>query len=129
MILDTDILIDYFRGQLKTKEYIIQTQEQFTISRATHMELMFGARSKREMQTIHKQLKSLQITLLEINDQISGKAGEFFQSYHHTFGLGIMDAFIAATAYVSGQTLVTQNIKHFRMIKQIDVASIIGIKL
>ena len=68
-----------------------------------------------------KQLKALGIEVLEINENISMIAGDLFEKYYHSHGLGIMDALVAASAIVTKDTLVSHNIKHFTFIKELKL--------
>ncbi len=121
MIIDTTVLVDFFRGREKTKEYLINADENLALSRISWMELVCGARNKIELLNIKKQLEMLNIEMIEINEDISQKASLLFEKYYHSNGLSIPDAFIAAQAIIINERLTTHNIKHFKFIEDLKV--------
>ena len=56
MIIDTDVLIWYMRGNEKAFE-IIENQHNFFISVVTYMELVQGMRNKNELNELRKALR------------------------------------------------------------------------
>lgn len=117
MVIDTTVFIDFFRGEKKAEEFLINTNEPFVISRVVLMELIRGLKSKRDIKVLLKQLASLTIEVKELDEEISQTAGSLFEAYYHSHGLGIMDALVAATAFVQKNNLTTHNLKHFNFIK------------
>lgn len=57
------------------------------------------------------------LSIVEINADIAGLAGDFRRIYH----TAIPDALIAACAYSIGAELITKNIKHFQPIQEIKI--------
>ena len=55
MILDTDVLIWYMRGNEKARK-IIDDAERFSISVMTYMELVQGMRNKEELKSLRRAL-------------------------------------------------------------------------
>lgn len=121
MQLDTTIFIDLFRGKNSAKQYLLDLKETIKISRVVQMELIFGSRSKNEMNLVKKQLASLGVEIIEIDSEISKLAGKLLEEKFHSHGLGIMDALIAATAISENEKLTTHNIKHFQFLDQLKV--------
>lgn len=120
MIVDTTVFIDFFRNQASARDYLF-SRERIKISRAVQMELVQGLKNKHALVALKKQLQALEVEIIELDKEISQKAGELFADYHHVHGFGVMDAFVAATALVKGESLVTHNTKHFRFIKSLDL--------
>ena len=122
ILCDTDVIIEYFKGNQKTKATFeeLQTKE-FAISAITLMELFYGARNKRELVKIKKALKSFDILLIDEN--ITQIAIELIEKYSKSHGLKIPDALIATTAISYKMLLWTYNIKDFRFIAQLRVFS------
>ena len=120
MIIDTTILVDLFRNNPEAKRFLLEEQN-LGISRISMMELVYGSPSKNKLLLIQKQISALNIEIVEISETISLLGGKIFDSYFHTTGIGILDAFIAATAISSGNSLATHNLKHFQKIKDLKV--------
>lgn len=117
-LLDTTIIIDYVRGSTAVKEYITALKSPI-ISSITEAEVYAGAKDKKMLQSLGKTFKAF--TLLPITSEITRQAIIIIKTYKLSNGIGILDAFIAATAMVSGYSLVTSNSKHFLPIKGLEV--------
>ena len=50
-----------------------------------------------------------------------GKALDILEEHHLASGILLFDAFIAATAIENNLILITGNLKHFKMIKELKV--------
>lgn len=85
------------------------------------MEIIYGRKSREDIGNMWRQFQSLNVKVEEINEEISTMAGGLFEKYFPTKGIGLLDTFVAATALVHGQKLVTHNLKHFRFIKGLDL--------
>jgi len=121
MVVDSTLLVDVARGKIEAKNFFDVTPGQLLMSRAGMMELIRGSRTKKELHTLIKLIKSLGLETVEISESISETAGRLFQDYWHNHGLGAMDAFIAATAIATGEKLATHNIKHFKFIDRLEI--------
>lgn len=120
MIIDTTVFVDLFRNRTSAQEYLLSL-DNINISRAVQMELIQGLKNKRDIAILEKQLRALGVEIVEIDKEISEKAGELFALYHHAHGLSVMDALVAATALVRGESLASHNTKHFRFIKDLEL--------
>jgi predicted nucleic acid-binding protein len=85
----------------------------------TMMELILGARNKKEIENMQKAFRKIEI--VNINEQISEMAYELVFKYNKSHNLFINDAIIAATAIINNTTLVTLNISDFRFISGISL--------
>ena len=120
IILDTNIIIELFKGNVETKELLKKVDEkEFAISVITSMELYYGAINKRELNKIKKFLKSF--NLLTINEEISKIALDLIEKYSKSHGLDIPDALIAATSLYYEVPLLTYNKKDFRYIEYLEL--------
>ena len=117
MIVDSTILVDLARGYEEAGKFLSGTDEPLCISRVGMMEMVYGARTKQDVKQITTVMSHLGIEIVEISESISKRGGELFDQFWHSRGLGIMDAFIAATALINGAKLATHNTKNFRFIK------------
>jgi predicted nucleic acid-binding protein len=115
MIIDTDVLIWYFRGNEKAKT-AINNAIPFNISAITVMELMQGAKNKAEQRTINKQLLTWKAAIVHISEAISIRATQYVSDFALSHSMGAMDALLAGTAAENGNGLLTANTKHFECV-------------
>ncbi len=114
-LCDTCILIDYLRGNSEVKSRLAADREKgLGMSAVTYMELMVGARNKREAGIIRKAFADFEI--IEISEAISIKARALIERFTKSHGLLIPDALIAATALETDVPLCTANVSDFRFI-------------
>lgn len=60
-ILDTDVLIDYFRGLSSARSYLVEIPAAGRVTTdVTRMELLKGARSKKELTSIERFISALE---------------------------------------------------------------------
>lgn len=114
-LIDTDIAIDHFHGHRAALEYFIQTLiegETLAMSVISLTEILAGMRTGEREQT--EKLFEL-FVILDVDEQIARKAGEYLNLYRRTNQVELGDALIAATALMSGAELVTRNLKHYPM--------------
>jgi predicted nucleic acid-binding protein len=117
-LLDSDVLIDYTRHNRGAVEYIDRLPDRF-ISQVTTMELIVGARDKRELAYLDDLFSEL--TVLPLSAAIGPRAYELLRTYTKSQGLHVFDSLIAATALEEGLTVATKNRKHFEMIRDLRV--------
>jgi len=121
VLCDTDVLIDYSDNNQdrhrRTKEILenIIFLSNVVISPITNMELLIGAKNKRELNQINKSLRRFGFLLL--NNEISRISVDLIKKYNLSHGLAIPDSLIAATALVASIELFTFNTKDYRFIK------------
>jgi predicted nucleic acid-binding protein len=121
ILIDTDILIDVFRG-IDPAINRLQDESQTTllsISVVTEMELMVGCRNKSEQQKLTVFLNNY--VILKINESISDQAVELLRQYRLSHGLLIPDALIAATAISFNIPLLTKNQSDYRFITEVNL--------
>lgn len=119
MIFDTDVMIWYLKGHAKAAREI-KNADVLAISVVTYMELLQGARDKREQKMIRETLSSVNFEMLPITKNISHRASIYMEEFALSTALCPMDAFIAATSIEHAHTLTTANRKHFSVIKELD---------
>jgi len=60
---------------------------------------------------------SSRVGWIDVDREIAERAGELARAYRRSHpGIDLVDYVIAATAELSGATLLTRNVKHFPMI-------------
>ncbi|MEW6237773.1 MAG: type II toxin-antitoxin system VapC family toxin [Candidatus Omnitrophota bacterium] len=120
-LIDTDILIDSLRGDKAAEQFLFDLFEDETIPICviTAMELIRGSRNSAELRTIQQFLERFHI--LPLNHSIANKAYEWMIMFSLSYSLEIPDALIAATASENGLTLFSKNIRHYRMIPNLNI--------
>jgi predicted nucleic acid-binding protein len=78
------------------------------------MELLVGARNKREIAYLDAFLSSYPI--IRLSESLGNRAYQLLMDYSKSHGLHVFDSVVAATALEQGLTLVTRNKRHFAMI-------------
>ena len=120
ILCDTNILIEIYKGNNPIIETLKNIgQENIAISDVTCAELLFGARNKKELQIIRKDINKL--IVLPINIEISNNSVLLVEKYSMSHKLSLPDAIIAATAIHFNIELFTLNLKDFKYIKDLQL--------
>ncbi|MEN6626291.1 MAG: type II toxin-antitoxin system VapC family toxin [Candidatus Sumerlaeia bacterium] len=120
MIYDTDILVWTLRGNEKAAA-VIDADPQRHASIVSHMELIQGARNKRELAAIRRFMTAFQV--LPLSEEIGFRARIYMEQHSIGNSLGLADALIAATAIEIQSQLCTANIRHYRVIPDLELKS------
>ena len=118
-LVDSDVLIDISRGKALARDYIDALPEGWAVSQISALELLVGARDKRDLADIDTFLSAYVIVPLQ--GLIGTRAYELLKLYAKSHGLHVFDSLIAATAIEEGLTLVTKNRRHFGVIKGLNL--------
>ena len=120
MLIDTDVIIWYMRGNEKAKKLIMDSVG-FHISVVTYMELVQGMKNKAELAALRKAMRAWKTDIIYIDQEISSKAMFYVEQHYLSNTLELADALIAATAVSTGFPLVTGNHKHYKVVKELDL--------
>jgi predicted nucleic acid-binding protein len=120
VLFDTDILIWIQRGNHRAAA-LVEGEEERCISVLTYMELLQGAREKRQHELILDFLREYSFRILPLSENIGHRAAIYIEEYSLSHGLRAGDAMIAATATENGLTLCTTNARHYRPIKELKL--------
>lgn len=120
MLFDTDVLIWALRGNARAAA-AIDNADSLNLSVVSYMELVRGARDKRELHAIKKALTNLDCEILALSENIGHRASIYLEEYAKKSNIGVADALIAATAVENGQRLCTANAKDYRAIADIQL--------
>ena len=120
MLVDTDVLIWYMKGNQRAKK-AIDGLESFDISAVNYMELLQGVRNKDELRVLQKYISQRGIGIVHISQEISQRALYYMEQYTLSHHLRMADAIIAATTYETDTTLLTGNSKHYRAVREIQI--------
>jgi predicted nucleic acid-binding protein len=114
-LIDSNVLIDVSRGKPAAIKFLDGLQEPWALSQVTAMELIVGARDKREVAPIDDFLAANSV--IPLSDSIGMRAYQLLKTYAKSHGLHVFDSLIAATAIEKTLTLVTLSRKHYQMIE------------
>lgn len=120
MVIDTDVLIWYMKGNEKAYK-AIDNSKNFFISVVTYMELVQGMRNKNELNNLRRALHVWNSRILYISEEISVKAMFFVEQHYLSHSIQLADALIGATAISYGLPILTANDKHYKILKDIRI--------
>jgi tRNA(fMet)-specific endonuclease VapC len=119
-LLDTNIIIAYFKGNHVIKEKIISNIGEVAVSTLVIAELNYGAKSSQKPKENLEKLTCFVdiIRIIPFDLSCAIKFGDI-KSKLRAIGkpTGEVDALIAATATIHEAVLVTNNLKHFENIE------------
>jgi predicted nucleic acid-binding protein len=118
MLIDTDVIVWYMRGNEKAK-HLIRNTNGFSMSVVTYIELVQGLRNKKELNALRNSFKGWSATIIYINEEISTKAMFLAEQFFLSHSIQLADALIGATSMIYGLPLLTANVKHYKIIKNI----------
>jgi hypothetical protein len=119
LLIDSDVVIDYLRNKPEAVTYLDGLANPLFLSVINVAELYVGVRNASERAKIDRFI--LAFTVLPVDQAIAVIGGLLRRDYGKTYGTGLADALIAATAQTQKLRLVTLNKKHFPMISDIVV--------
>jgi predicted nucleic acid-binding protein len=120
MIFDTDIFIWAQRGNKKAAK-LMERSEERNLSIQSFMELLQCAKNKNQHKHIKDFLTAFNFSVLPLTENIGHRASIYIEEYTLASGLRSGDALIAATAVENNLPLVSSNVKHFKMIKELKL--------
>ena len=120
MLFDTDVLVWVLRGNLNAAK-IVEASKDRHVSIVTYMELLHGARDRREVKKIKTFLNDLAFVMMPLSENIGHRASIYIEEYGLKVSMCMADALLAATAVESGHTLCTANRKHYSSIGELDL--------
>ena len=119
-LLDTDILVDFFRGYGKAVIFVNVNSSRIILSSIVIAELYAGVKGESEL-TVLENFVSL-FRILPVTSEIAKTGGLYKRDYGKSHGVGLADAIIAATCEAENVELKTLNIKHYPMINGLKPA-------
>ena len=118
-LVDTDILIDWLKGQAWARELVWSANARLYCSSVTRKELLSKANLKAsERQRILRLTRHIRV--LNVDPVIAAAASELLHKYPQ-HPLQVNDALVAATAWVKQLPLLTRNRKHYEFIEEIEL--------
>ena len=120
MLIDTDVLIWYMRGNEKAYQ-LVENSNNFFISVVTYMELVQRLRNKKELNQLRKALHGWNAQILYVSEEISAKAMFCVEQHFLSHSMQIADALVGATAIAYGLPILTGNDKHYKVMKDLEI--------
>jgi predicted nucleic acid-binding protein len=118
-LLDTDILIDIQRGHTPAIAWFASLSEIPSIPGFVVMELIQDAQNKQKVRQTLQLVAPLPVVWPTETD--CARALSDFTVYHLSNNVGLIDALIAACAVGRNATLCTFNVKHYRIISELNI--------
>ena len=118
MIFDTDMFIWVQRGNENAAE-VMDVADARYLSIQTYMELLQGAKNKKQHKYVKDFLSSFAFEVLPLTENIGHRAAIYVEEYALSSGVYSGDALIAATAVENNMPLVSSNKKHFKVINEL----------
>lgn len=119
LLCDTCVIIDYINERSAVLNDLLAKGTHLFINSVIEMELLQGARDKKELQVIKKKLLSFR--LLDLQQIIFDSATQLMRDYRLSHSLALPDAVIGATAIYYQIQLYTYNQKDFRFLPEIQL--------
>ncbi len=120
MIVDTDVLVWYLRGNERALK-AIEEQPRLRVSVVNYIELVQGMRNKEELRRLRRAFREWEVEVLPVDERMSSKAVFYVERHFLSHGFHLADALVAATSVVSGFPLLTANTRHYRAIKELEL--------
>ncbi|MHC4167054.1 MAG: PIN domain-containing protein [Planctomycetota bacterium] len=115
ILLDTDVLVDFFRGHSKAVALVNARSSRIILSSIVVAELYAGVRGDSEEAALENFISLFRI--VPVNAEIARAGGLYKRDYVKSHGIGLADAILAATAEAEYAELKTLNTKHYPMLK------------
>jgi predicted nucleic acid-binding protein len=120
ILIDTDVLIDFFRGFDKAVAFVNKYNDRIILSSIVVAELYAGVKGDTEQIALQNFISLFRVIPI---DAAIGKAGGLYRrDYGKSHGVGLADAILAATAESENAELKTLNTKHYPMFKNLNPA-------
>jgi predicted nucleic acid-binding protein len=117
ILIDTDIVIDFLRGDRQAVAYFKSSSDKICFSAITVAEIYSGIKGKREESEVERLFAIFPV--FAVTKDIACEAGKFVNQYRPSHSVEIPDAIIAATCLLCDSELRTLNIKHYPMLKDL----------
>jgi predicted nucleic acid-binding protein len=109
IFVDSCILIDFINGKLKLNDF-----DNYCINSIVEMEIIAGARDKKDLNIINKKLSLFNIA--DTEQDILNLARDLMFRYKLSHNMSIYDSIIASSCLIYDLPLYTHNKKDFRFI-------------
>lgn len=120
ILLDTDILVDFFRGHSKAVAFVNTHSARIILSSIVVAELYAGVKGDEEHAALDNFVSLFRVVPVSI--EIAKAGGIYKRDYAKSHGVGLADAILAATAEAENAELKTLNTTHYPMLQDLRPA-------
>jgi len=115
ILLDTDVLVDFFRGHSKAVAFFNAHSARIILSSIVVAELYVGVKGDAEQAALENFVSLFHVVPVSVG--IAKAGGLYKRDYGKSHGVGLADAILAATSEAENAKLKTLNTKHYPMLK------------
>jgi len=115
ILLDTDVLVDFFRGHSKAVAFVNAHSARIILSSIVVAELYAGVKGDAEQAALENFVSLFRV--VPVGAEIAKTGGLYKRDYGKSHGVGLADAILAATAEAVNADLKTLNTKYYPMLK------------
>jgi hypothetical protein len=115
ILIDTDVMIDFLRGNKRAVDYVKANSDRILLSAIVIAELYAGVKGKTEQEILDDLVGAFQV--VPITGEPAKSGGLLKRDHGKSHGVGLADGMIAATAQSLHAELKTLNVKHYPMVK------------
>ncbi|MBW2030864.1 MAG: type II toxin-antitoxin system VapC family toxin [Deltaproteobacteria bacterium] len=120
ILVDTDVLVDFFRGHRKAMALINAHSARIILSSIVVAELYAGVKGDAEQVALENFVSLFRV--VPVTSEIAKAGGLLKRDYGKSHGVGLAEAILAATADAENADLKTLNTKHYPMLKNLRPA-------
>jgi predicted nucleic acid-binding protein len=120
ILLDTDILVDFFRGHSEAVAFVNAHSSRVILSSIVVAELYAGVKGDEEKAALDSFISLFRV--IPVSTEIAKAGGIYKRDYGKSHGVGLADAILVATAEAENAELKTLNTKHYPMLKNLKPA-------
>jgi len=120
ILLDTDVLVDFFRGHSKAVAFVKAQSDWIILSSIVVAELYAGVKGDAEQAALENFASLFRVVPVSV--EIAKAGGLYKRDYGKSHGVGLADSILAATAESENAELKTLNTKHYPMLKGLKPA-------
>jgi predicted nucleic acid-binding protein len=120
ILLDTDILVDFFRGHSKAVAFVNTHSARIILSSIVVAELYAGVKGDAEQAVLDNFVSLFRV--VPLSTEIAKAGGIYKRDYAKSHGVGLADAILVATAEAENAELKTLNTKHYPMLRDLRPA-------
>lgn len=125
ILIDTSVLIEYSRGESSKLIDLIKKQDNSKLklftSTLTVFEFYCGIDQSESKALEYTNILFSLFEVIDINNEISIKAGKFYKENPITKNIGVADLLIGATAITYNLKLLTLNTKHYKLMQPLGL--------
>lgn len=125
MVLDTDTISYYLRGSERVKEHFIKYQYELASTSVNYAELMYGLKKRDNKKYLPKVEMIFNNIKIYTFDKKAASVFSTLKSSMQNKGVVVadMDLMIASISLANGEKLISNNLKHFSKIENLDLES------